>query len=131
MKSKEYEELAMTVLLSGAEVKVRYFTYNKNDYIDIIGKVSSWSTGKLTINSTKQKHNHSLYFSNDNGVYILSMEYLGIHEIHDKFTGKNIPNLVTWKRNDVLYCNMKSSQMISIKQTSIRALKIHQIKNKF
>jgi hypothetical protein len=65
------------------------------------------------------------------GTYYVSIEYMGTYKIHDKFTGKNYPQLHLFKSlGDVLYCNMRSDQITFIKPSSIRAYKIHQIRNK-
>jgi len=48
--------------------------------------------------------------------------------IHDNFNIKNIPNLSTYKCDDSIFCHIFSDQIISIVPTSVRAFKIHQIR---
>ena len=104
----------------GDEVKIRYYTYNKKDYIDVIGKVFSlYGYG---------------YFGSGNpfmgNSQCLTMEYLGTCKYHDNFTGKNFPLLNIFYVANKMYCHVYSHQIISIKPASIRAYKIQRLKTK-
>jgi hypothetical protein len=101
----------------GDEVKIRYYTYNKNDYIDVFGRVFSMygRFGKSIIG----------------GTHYLSIEYLGTYKIHEGFVNKNLPQLNLFRGiNGAQFCNIRSDQITFIKSASLRAYKIHQLRNK-
>jgi len=98
---------------TNTEIKIRYFTYNRNEYIDILGKFL-----------TKRILRH------DNYAGFFAIEFIEICNIHGNFKEKNIPNLQYHKINDKLYCDIKYQNIIFIKPTSIRAYKINKINEK-
>lgn len=112
MKNDEFLELRAK-FKEEDEVKIRYYTYNRKDYIDVFGKIFSMYGG----------------YGKDN--LYLSILYLGTCKIHDKFTGKNFPllRLFDLGQNEI-FCHMKSSEIIFIKSASLRAYKIHQLRTK-
>ena len=113
MTNQEFLEIRSN-FRTGDEVMIRYYTYNKNDYIDVIGKV--WNM-----------FGHSRY----DGTYCFSFTYIGTYKYHDNFNGKNFPKLnsISFGPN-AIYCEMRSNEVIFIKSASIRAFKIHQLKNR-
>ena len=117
MTNLEFDELRDKIK-EGQEVKIRYQTYNKNDYIDVFGKIISLygRFSKAMVGC---------------GTYYVSIEYLGTYKIHDRFTGKNHPQLRLFSgTDDESFCNMRSSQITFIKPVSIRAYKIHQLRTR-
>lgn len=112
MKSDEFLELRGD-FKEGDEVKIRYYTYNRKDYIDVFGKIFTMYGG----------------FSKEN--LHLSIEYLGTYKIHDRFTGKNFPMLrLSGGLNNEVFCHIKPCEIIFIKPASLRAYKIHQLRTK-
>jgi hypothetical protein len=113
MTNQEISNLPLELFNKDSELKIRYFTYSKKDYIDIICRISN--DNGLT----------KLY---NRGNYFFTAEYIGTYKYHDNFNTKNIPNLRTFRCDDLMYCHIFSDQIISIVPTSIRAFKIHQIR---
>jgi len=120
MKNDEFEELRNKFKV-GQEVKIRYYTYNKNDYIDIIGKiVCIYSRVPMNI-----------LINGNHYVSYVSIQYIGTYKVHDNFTGKNLPQLQLFNlTNDMMCCYIMPHQIASIKPTSLRAYKIHQLRNR-
>ncbi len=113
MTNQEISKLPLELFNNGAELKIRYFTYSKKDYIDIICKISN---------------NNGLTKLYNRGNYFFTAEYIGTYKHHDNYTVKNIPNIRTYKCDDSTFCHIFSDQIIFIIPTSVRAFKIHQIK---
>ena len=116
MTNLEFEEIR-NKFREGEEVKVRYYTYNKQDYIDVIGKIyNMYGIGKSILSDTHH----------------LTILYLGIHKVHDRFTGKNHPKLRLFSMGteNEWFCHMQSCEIISITPISVRAYKIHKLKQK-
>ena len=113
MTNQEFEEIRDKIV-NDTEVLIRYYTYNKNDYIDIIGKVALlYGIGKC-----------------DEGSYYFTIEYLGTYRTHKNFVEKNIPSLRLYQNRGKLYCNLYSNMVGFINFTSLRAIKIQQLRNK-
>jgi hypothetical protein len=113
MKNQEFEEIRDKIV-NDTEVLIRYYTYNKNDYIDIIGKVALlYGIGKC-----------------DKGSYYFTIEYLGTYKTHKNFVEKNIPSLRTYLNRGKVYCNLYSNMIESIKFIPLRSIKIQQLRNK-
>ena len=115
MKNEEFE-LIYPTLKVGTEVKIRYYTYNKNDYIDIFGKISDL-------------YGVGMEFHNG-GSHFFTIEFLGVYKVHEQFTGRNFPLLPTYQFGNASFCNLYSDRITFIKPASIRAYKIHQLRIK-
>ncbi len=113
MTKEEFFDLAEKFPMD-SEVKIRYYTYNKNHYMDIIGKIFSFSEAR-------------------DGSGCLTFTYIGVLKYHDKNNGTNIPKLgiQLFSKHSIAPCSqILSSQISFIKPASLRAYKIHQIRNK-
>ena len=97
------------------EIKIRYYTYNKNDYIDIIG-----------IFSDVYGDSRKIY----GGGLFLVIEYIGTYKYHNNFKEKNIPKLRLFNANNKQYCYISSQQVLFVEPASIRAYKINKIRNR-
>jgi len=114
MKKREFEEL-IPELKDGLEIVVRYFTYNKNHYVDILGTI------------------HNIYgVSTDflNNRYYFTIIFDDIIGYAGDFNEKTYPDLKTYPYNDKEYCNLYSDKIIFIKKSALRSYKIKQIKEK-
>jgi len=111
MKKIDFENIK-DELTFGKEVLIRYFTYSKKEYVDIIGKV--FSNNSFTLNG----------YNN----YFITIQYIDILKYHNNFNGINIPNIPMFNLSSGNYFNASSNNMIFIKPFSIRSYKINKIK---
>lgn len=107
MKKVEFENIKDSLII-GNEYLIRYFTYNKNDYIDIIVKYLSNTGG---------------FFP---GVFIRISE-INMLRYHDNYTGKNEPQIDSIRDG---YTYLKVSNILFMRPGSFRAEKIKQIKKR-
>jgi hypothetical protein len=124
MTKQEFYDTIDTLELD-QEVKVRYYTYNRKDYIDIIG----------ILRDKYDRSDYSMYkghwkFALKNDMPLLIVEFIQIVKFHDNYKEKNYPKLQTFFQDGKNYGSIKSSNIISIKPSSIRAHKIQQLRNK-
>ena len=107
------------------EIKVRYYTYNRKEYIDIIGILrDKYDRGDRNMYKGHWK------FALKNDMPLLILELIQVVKFHDNYKEKNYPKLQTFFQDGKNYGSINSSNIIFIKPASIRAYKIHQLKNK-
>jgi len=112
MKKEEFLKIK-DKFTKGQKVVIRYFTYNKNHYVDIIGEFD-------TITKT--------YFQ-DYDILIKNYEKI---KYYTKSPGKMIPNLKAHILKDEIYINIKQGQIHFIMDAHqyMRAIKSKQLKKR-
>lgn len=107
------------------EVKVRYYTYNRKEYIDVIGILRD-------VYDRMDRHpikGHPKYiYKND--VPTLVLELIEIVKVHDNYKDNNFPKMRGFIQDGKNYGYFGSSNIVFINQISLRAYKIHQLRNK-
>jgi len=115
MKKREFENI-MDELVDGLEIVIRYFTYNKNEYVDILGTVDNiYGIG------LDPYFEHRYYFT------IMVNDILNYA---DGFDENTYPDLKTFKNQDKEFLNVYSDHAIFIKKANLRAYKLNKLKNK-
>ena len=107
------------------EVKVRYYTYNRKEYIDIIGILRDKYD-----RSDRIMYKGHWKFALKNDMPLLILELIQVIKFHDNYKEKNYPKLQTFFQDNKTYGSIYSSNIVFIKPASIRAHKIQQLKNR-
>jgi len=114
MKLKEFENIK-DELVDGRVVKVRYFTYHKTHWVDIIGVI------------------HNIYGVSkdwDNTSYYFTIRFEGIVDEHFSFDKQKQPHLRLFPFQGVDYMNVHSSKILFVKDGSMRAEKLKLVKER-
>ena len=113
MKKKEFEEIK-NELVDGLDVVVRYFTYNKNHYVDILG----------TISHIYGFIRESIY----GNYYTFTIKYDSIINYAGDFNENTYPNLETFFLKDDEYLHIHSNEVLFIRKACLRSYKLNKIK---
>ena len=112
MKRKEFEEIK-DELVDGLDVVIRYFTYNKNHYIDILGTINN--IYGFSVDMTARRYSFSILFYD-------IINYAG------DFNENTYPNLDIFSFQDKDYYNLYSDKIIWIRKSCLRSYKLKKLK---
>lgn len=114
MKLKAFENIR-DELVNGRIVKVRYFTYHKTHWVDIIGEI------------------HNIYGVTkdwDSSNYYFTIKFMGVVDEHFCFDKQKQLSLIVFPINGIDYMNIQSSKILFVKDGSMRGEKIKLLKER-
>jgi len=113
MKKREFENIK-NELVDGREVIVKYFTYHKNVYANIVGIISN-------LYGINKVGNNDIY------CFTIKLKYVDDPYNLFEYSGRDI-KFFTFQ--DKIHCHLYSNRIISIKTGSMISFKLKKLKEK-
>jgi len=113
MKLSEFKKIK-DELVDGREVIVRYFTYHKKVYADIVGVINNiYGINKVY----------------DGNIYSFTIELKYMNDTYNLF-GNSSRDIKFFTFQDKIHCHLYSNRIISVKTGSIISFKLKKLKEK-